>query len=363
MSTKTVEHAFVKALATAVGAHEIEFYAIAFSDAPDRQGDIIHPNAADAWLESFYAKGKPLPVSYRHAAFLGESRGDPFSVIGWAPADPMHVWKDEHGVRVRAFLETEINDKAEQVYRLAKSGVLTGASAVFAVMPEGEMPHPEIAGATLITSIHEMKEAGLCLDPANDGAYLLSVKAEAVERSKAWDGAAAMRSCSSAADYRSICAGEKTIGEPDQAQHWALPHHNTPGAPANPDGVAAARGRLSQTQNLKSKEAARTHLYETHTLPSDSERAASLDDDAVELVMKASQIVVKAGRSISSKNEKLIRHAMQMLTEALASLGSEQAEEVEAKANAEEPVRANAEEPNAWIHTALASFEEVSTPA
>jgi HK97 family phage prohead protease len=365
MSTKTVEHAFVKAVATAIGQHEIEFYAIAFSGEPDHQGDIIDPGAADEWLEKFYAKGKPLPISFRHAAMLGESRSDPFSVIGWAPADPMHVWKDDHGIRVRAYLETEINDKAAQVYRLAKNGILTGASAVMAVHPDDEVLQPD--HSTRIMRLREIKEAGLCLDPANEDAYLIAVKAdeaELEELAKAWNGNAAMTACKTASDYRSICAGEHTFGEPDERRHWALPHHDRPGAPANPDGVRAARSRFPQTEQLKDRAAVRSHLFETHKLPTDSERAAELDPEVMDLVAKAS-VVAKAGRSLSKKNEQLLRTALSMIEEALTSIAALQedvaeGEEAKAKANAEEPHRANAEEPtpNAWIHEALASFEE-----
>ena len=95
----------------------------------------------------------------------------------------------------------------------------------------------------------------------------------------AWDGPAAMAKCHSAADFRSICAGEKTTGEPDTQAHWALPHHNSPGGPANPDGVSAALGRLNQTHDLKSPEAARRHL-EAHQ-SSSSDHAA--DDIWLEL--------------------------------------------------------------------------------
>jgi HK97 family phage prohead protease len=76
----------------------------------------------------------------------------------------------------------------------------------------------------------------------------------------AWDGNAAMSSCSSAADYRSICAGEKTAGSPDERQHWALPHHKRPGAAPNAAGVRNALSRLPQTQGLKNKQAAQAHL-------------------------------------------------------------------------------------------------------
>lgn len=91
----------------------------------------------------------------------------------------------------------------------------------------------------------------------------------------AWDANKAMGACSSAADYRSICAGEVSAGEPDQRQHWKLPHHYL-GQPANAAGVRAARGRFSQTEGLTNREKARTHLFETHRLPSDEASSAGI---------------------------------------------------------------------------------------
>lgn len=76
----------------------------------------------------------------------------------------------------------------------------------------------------------------------------------------AWDGNAAMSACSSAADYRAICAGEHTTGDPDQRQHWALPHHKTAGAPPNANGVRNSLSRLPTTEDLKNKQAAEAHL-------------------------------------------------------------------------------------------------------
>lgn len=90
-----------------------------------------------------------------------------------------------------------------------------------------------------------------------------------------WDANRALSSCDDAACYRSICAGEREAGEPDERQHWALPHHY-PGKEANAAGVAAARQRFAQTQGLQNREAARRHLFETHRLPSDE---ASGDPD------------------------------------------------------------------------------------
>lgn len=76
----------------------------------------------------------------------------------------------------------------------------------------------------------------------------------------AWDGSAAMSACTSAADFRAICAGEHNEGNPDQRQHWALPHHKTPGAPPNANGVRNSLSRLPQTEDLKNKQAAEAHL-------------------------------------------------------------------------------------------------------
>lgn len=75
----------------------------------------------------------------------------------------------------------------------------------------------------------------------------------------AWDGNRAMGMCSSASDYRSICAGEHSVGNPDERQHWALPHHFLGQGP-NADGVRNAQSRLPQTQDLTNRSAAEAHL-------------------------------------------------------------------------------------------------------
>lgn len=62
-----------------------------------------------------------------------------------------------------------------------------------------------------------------------------------------WDGAAAMRSCSSAAEFRKIAFERNNDSDPDTAAHWTLPHHPSPsGAPGNADsgGVGAALAAL-----------------------------------------------------------------------------------------------------------------------
>jgi phage head maturation protease len=86
------------------------------------------------------------------------------------------------------------------------------------------------------------------------------VEGRASVDTSAWDGNAAMSSAKTAADYRAICAGEHTEGEPDERRHWALPHHTRPGAPPNAAGVRNALSRFPQTQGLKDAGAARRHL-------------------------------------------------------------------------------------------------------
>jgi phage head maturation protease len=102
----------------------------------------------------------------------------------------------------------------------------------------------------------------------------------AVDNSE-WDGNAAMSSAKTAADYRAICAGERSVGDPDERQHWALPHHKSPGAPPNAGGVRAALQRFSQTEGLKNAGAARSHL-EGHmaSIQNESENRAPVESRA-----------------------------------------------------------------------------------
>src|SRR5262245_5748596 len=76
-----------------------------------------------------------------------------------------------------------------------------------------------------------------------------------------WDGPAAMRSCDGASDFRKIAFELANDSDPDTQAHWALPHHPSPGAAADPGGVSAALGRLDQTgPTVMSKDSIRNHL-------------------------------------------------------------------------------------------------------
>jgi HK97 family phage prohead protease len=91
----------------------------------------------------------------------------------------------------------------------------------------------------------------------------------------AWDGPAAMSRCAQSdtpgSCYRAICAGRKA-GDASLASSWALPHHKTPGGPANAAGVRNSLSRLPQTKGLTNMTEARDHL-QAHLA------SRSLDDD------------------------------------------------------------------------------------
>lgn len=370
MSTKVLERAEMKA-ATAVDQHEIDFYLLAFSPAPDKQGDRIDPHAVDEWLDSFYKAGRPFPISFTHAAV--KNAGDPFAIVGSAPADREHVFKDDHGVRVRATLDTETNETARQVYSLVKRGIINGASVSY--FAEEEQEDPAFVGGRLILKMSPL-EGGPCLDPANPEALVMSIKSmddelaqlgtaideagtKALDES-AWDANRAMGQCNTAADYRSICAGERSEGDPDQRQHWALPHHYL-GRPANAAGVQAARARFGQTQGLTNASEARTHIFETHRLPSDSksseQASETIQTEQGYVTVNVNVPDTKAGRAISRARAQRLRDARSIIDELLAEAGDE--DTPQGKANTDEPETANVEEPgpNAWLHEALAAAE------
>lgn len=90
---------------------------------------------------------------------------------------------------------------------------------------------------------------------------MAEVDNSAWDAGKAW--AAGSNSDNPAQFFRGICAGEKTEGDPNTQAHWALPHHYHPGDAPNAAGVRNGLSRLPQTDGLKNKSAAQSHL-ESH---------------------------------------------------------------------------------------------------
>jgi HK97 family phage prohead protease len=165
----------LKAAETAVvaGHRVLEFYASAFTDVPDKNNDIMDPHAFDKWLPEFYAAGQALQISFNHAAMLDPS--DPTNVIGYAPADPDHVWVDDYGLRVKAFLDVR-SEKGKAVEYQIEKGLLKGASLAFGYLIDDVEERKD--GANIIKSVTRVMETGLVPNPAQQAAVLLWMKSE-----------------------------------------------------------------------------------------------------------------------------------------------------------------------------------------
>lgn len=158
--------------AVVVGHRELAFYASAFTGKPDANGDIMDPHAFDKWLPEFYAAGQALQISFNHAAFLEPN--DPTNVIGYAPADAEHVWVDDYGLRIKAYLDVR-SEKGKAVEYQIEKKLLKGASLAFGFHPADT---EEVEGGLLIKSVSRVLETGLVPNPAEQAAVLLWMKSE-----------------------------------------------------------------------------------------------------------------------------------------------------------------------------------------
>src|SRR5213078_2847153 len=76
---------------------------------------------------------------------------------------------------------------------------------------------------------------------------------------------AAIKACTTEADYRSVCALDRGSSITALTARFGLPHHQSPGAPADRQGVAAAwaalnGGRTGTPMSGPGVPAARSHL-------------------------------------------------------------------------------------------------------
>lgn len=236
----------------------------------DLQGDRVMPGAFGKSLEAWRASGDPIPILWSH------NWGDPYAHIGYAdPKDvsevmPGKAGRHPGGLLVKGHLDVE-KPFAKQVYDLLAGRRVKEFSFSYDVPAGGERRGKDGANELLVLDIIEV---GPTLKGANPETLSLGVKSDLevaasaqleVERAKAsWDGAAAMQRCHDRADFAKIAFERANDSDPDSAAHWALPHHNSPGADANPAGVSAALGALNGARggkpDLKDAGAARRHL-------------------------------------------------------------------------------------------------------
>jgi HK97 family phage prohead protease len=305
----------------------------------DRSGDRMMKGAFTKSIKRWMESGRPIPVIWSH------EWKDPHSYIG--QVNPADVKETDKGLVVAGKLDIEDNPNALKIYDLLASGRLKEWSFGYEVLEERIAK--DLARDLLEV---DLIEVGPTLKGANPQVATLAMKnavaveAEAETESKAvdgsaWDGSRAMGACSSAADYRSICAGERSAGEPDERQHWALPHHYLGRGP-NAGGVRNALSRLPQTQGLSNRASAESHLQrhmgEVSPKAVEPEEESPLEATTVTTVVTSwdPSIEQKIGRVISSKTESRLRRIQQELEEILAQVGEEEEQATPEKASSGE---------------------------
>ena len=125
-------------------------------------------------------------------------------------------------------------------------------------------------------------------------AALYANEAEVTDTVDFWDGAAALRSCETVSDYKSVCALDRGESITALSQRFGLPHHPRPGAEPDRAGVAAAwaalaGGRTGEAMSGAGVPAARSHLAAHRRAMGMGEAAAeaatglTFDEDAEEI--------------------------------------------------------------------------------
>lgn len=243
--------------------------------------------------------------------------GDPLALhelsVGFA-YDPDKVTKDKNGVL--AIHEAELLE-ISVVYRGAQETKVMNVKALIADVEAGLVSLDRALELAAIEYPPEFLGVGLKMVADAAQKFLDETKEAEVADEQKWDGAAAMQSCSNAADFRKIAFERANDSDPDTAAHWALPHHQSPGADADPQGVSAALGALNGARggapDLKDAGAAKSHL-EAHA---NAESNASEEPKAEEIESES-----KAGRVLSKANETKLRAAADALISAAESIKS-----------------------------------------
>lgn len=156
METKTYPFELTKEL-TDTG--EFEGYASTWDE--DQMGDRIMPGAFKRTLNSWSAKGRPIPVLWQHHA------DEPIGAT-------MEIDEDERGLRVKGRLLMGIG-RAREAYEAAKAKILGGLSIGFSIPKDGADWSDD--GSRTIREI-KLFEYSLVTFPANEGAVVTGVKGD-----------------------------------------------------------------------------------------------------------------------------------------------------------------------------------------
>jgi uncharacterized protein len=311
MPTKTCA---VKVKATAAddtSLKEGQFIALAsvFNNI-DAVGDVVMPGAFADDLKSWQTSGDVIPVLWGH------QMNDPNMNIG----EVLHADETGEGLQVKAQLDLD-NPVAAQVYKLLK-GRRVGKMS-FAYDIEDGAP-AERAGQS-VYELRKLKlhEVSVVQVPANPAATVQQVK-EAAERARA----------------AHVKKGAQQVGRKDTGIDAALA-----------SAVSSADAAIDQAMGaVTAADTAMDDLLDLLKLPD-----PDADEPAEDEPGKESAPSVKAGRTISAKNESTLRSAMGQITkgvqdvmfilDALNSSDDGKASPTRESATAEEPDGAKTDQP------------------
>lgn len=240
--------------------------------------------------------------------------------VGMKPLGVPEVMRqDKHGLYVEVPLDpTSYND---DIIVSLSSGALRAMSIQFETTQED---YNEERTERYIQQV-KLYEFGPVTFPANEAAAasLHSLAQFAVPLEFHWDGAAALRSCSTAAEFRQIAFERNNDSDPDTAAHWTLPHHPRPGAGADAQGVSAALaalhgGRGGPPDLKQSIETVEAHLSRHQSESSSTEGRATeinitvsadapADDDRLTWTLEASQRLASHIQKLAEQEERIRR--------------------------------------------------------
>ncbi len=127
----------------------------------DRGGDVIEPGAFAETIAKWQRSKKKIPLHFDH-------KGEPESIIG--AADPHSMRETDQGLIVEAKLDLEESEKAREVWRLVRSGVVACSFGYLA-----EASREQSDGTRLLTKI-DLFEVTLTPSPMNPETRVLDYK-------------------------------------------------------------------------------------------------------------------------------------------------------------------------------------------
>lgn len=319
----------------------------------DAVGDVVVPGAFADDLKSWQESGDPIPVLWGH------QMNDPNMNIGQV----LHAEENDTGLQVTAQLDLD-NPMAKQVYRLLKGRRVGKMSFAYDI----EDGAPAARDGKDVYELRKLKlhEVSVVQIPANPAATVQQVK-EAADRARAavrvkkaisphdtntstseWDAGAneaRLSNDAGAGVYRQAYAWVDPEADPDTKAAYKFPHHDISESgevgPANMSACSAVIAALNGARDGADipdddRQGVWDHI---------AKHMRDADQEPPELKTRAAG-GVKAGRTISAKNEATLRSALDRMTGAIKDVKSilDALNTDDGKASPTEP--ATAEEPD-----------------